>query len=1668
ERSILHPPSQLTKRWHAEPPPILQKPCLAVDRVHGRTYMIGYDSQNTLTFNFINSNETCLSDEDDDDFDWRTAQWTSLPYPGGGHAARKRFFDTENCFLSSDYQFIVPTFETHNGEGGFSIWNHWDRAWKHARISTECSCHEEAYEKGSKAKVKKDAKHIKFEYPNRLAVVYQSLKTNVAHRRISLSSSDSDRYTEAIDTVVIHWRDAKDRDHLTGVQLVNGQVNSCHDIKIGREVLPRDLTLVASPNNPYHYTHKNSPQKLYHHGDHASRCENTTLFFFGPQGSGWFDIEIADRPSTRPVDILFMRHGAGKGGFHAMPALQVKHPRAVYYRGQLWIFGKNNQGVGVWSIDTSSTENTYEFVPQSQGSQSPGGLACASCGTGIIVYGGCDSAKDCSTNLRPGEDGHLDESGKVAPVSIYRPGGDQDEDDDDDEDDDSNEEEEDSDEHDEQHGHDQDEDIEFEGEGNYAHGHGSGTGSHGGTSSSGSDGVSGGSGSRGSGDSSSGDSGSGDSSSGDSGSGGSGSDGSGSGSSGSGSGSGSSGSGSGGSGSGGSGSGGSGSGGSGSGGSGSGGSGSGGSGTGGSGSGGSGSGGSGSGGSGSGGSGSGGSGSGGSGSGGSGSGGSGSGGSGSNGSGSGSSGSAASGSGSSSGGTAGGGSQSSSGSWSPASGVPAGTVPEGVPGTISPIPVVLPNPFPNPDASASVPVLIQGTPTGSVFTTPTNIPGSDIPDNSRASGDDDQKHKNLGPILGGIFGFLGLIVLVALLFVAARRRRNRNEAAAVGGAASPDDSELGGAGPDGPEGIFVPGGPSGQSKYASPSGGETTNMPPLAQVGGPSSNTGAPFGGPAGGPSDVPSGPSSASGSTAGPGGPSGAAIGAVAAAGGAVLLAGAIANKHKNNESKTEHNQIFDAEHTVHDNEGVNNGVLTAKRSSKAKFFMGGGDYKPPTRRTSPVGLPAGPTGPNTTLGPTNTRPSFEDFEKTGTASKEEHDHNGKLIAGAVGVVLGAGAIAVAQHTSSSSKDGQNGSSSKKTTTTTTTTTTSGPGGSSSSTTQNSSGKKPIFIGGDKQEVIVDSDNESKKDLILHGHGRNQSSTSSGTAMMIGDDHTSTIMHHSGSTSTTSVVTGEQTTTGSSGHIIVGSNKPTTVLTGTHSGTITGERVIGGVAAAGGAILVGQQMSQKQQQQVNVQKGAPTIHKTQITLKLSIIRYERSDAAQATPLAKPGTLMFSQVEMIEAAPEINIPGSAFSHVRDSSKVTGQEDDLPSPVVPGPRGAATSSESEPRERSLRWMKNEFQWKREAGMLQHLRSDLYIAELFTLYSLPSFAEYRFVSVMGPFSRTLETYIKERRGIQTAQPSSVMLANPQGPFTLPELKNLTDSISSALKWCHDHHVVHLNLTPSSIFLQELYSEPDGQGGYRTSVYSSYSNKSFGADNASPDIEHRWKIWNFNQARFVGESVDLTMDTTAYTSPEILIAAHRFRQQSGQDVNQAEGPSEQGSSLTTSTTSVSAGGVVTKTVTTKSSSNSIAGQVSASEPEKLMAAMTMDMWSLGQIVYELHTCQPMFKSDEDALEKLTSAEEKRVNGSPSSSSLGSSGSNGSNSGGNEGGDNEEDDGDDLDRAKSHSKIRHQLQHQIAKIEEIPVLGAREVITGLLEMRQERRLDHEEIRTLYLDVQE
>ncbi|KAF9273025.1 hypothetical protein BGZ68_001903, partial [Mortierella alpina] len=670
--------------------------------------------------------------------------------------------------------------------------------------------------------------------------------------------------------------------------------------------------------------------------------------------------------------------------------------------------------------------------------------------------------------------------------------------------------------------------------------------------------------------------------------------------------------------------------------------------------------------------------------------------------------------------------------------------------------------------------------------------------------------------------------------------------------------------------------------------------------------------------------------------------------------------NKKNDKDKKEEDEQIHGDSST-----GVGSSQTPEiKRPSGAKFFGSGGDYKLFGRRPSPT-QPAGPL-PITATGP-----------------KTEVDDS----------PLVSEAVVPRDEGTSSSKHKVEVSKSSNTNTTVT------------------------------QEILSNEDGTDMEQEPMHGHTRFDSPTSSGAT-----------------NSSSSMIRPGKITTSSSASSIGPSTpikSPSSPSKSPTSPTKTMLAMAGIAGAVGGAnsVVVVESPTHKQTQNPQViiqqQPAQPTINKTQITLKLSIVRYERSDAALATPSAPPGTLMFSQVEMLAEAPEVQIPGSAFSHVRDVSRMNSQEENLPSPVVPGPSGAIDNSESEPRERSLRWMKNEVQWKREAGMLQHLKSDTHIAELFKLYSLPTFAEYRFVSVMGPFTRTLDSYIRERgNGLSpdhSSSPTAETLAR-QGPLTSLEIKSLTASIASAIKWCHDQHVVHLSLSPASIFLQEFYSEPDGQGGYRFSTYSAYSGKSYGdstaTDGEAPRLTQQWKLWNFSHARFVGEAVDLSMETTRYTAPEILAASRRHHHK----VTKSTITTEFEDSNKDAT-------VVTKTTTTSTST----GATSSSEDSgKLMAATKMDMWSLGQIVYEMHARQPMFTSSTDAIDKLTLVEDNQ----------------------------EDDNGDDLDKAKAHDKIRQQLEEQAQKIEQIDDLTAREVIKELLEMQQDRRLDHEGLQTLYFDA--
>ncbi|KAF9976139.1 hypothetical protein BGZ73_009114, partial [Actinomortierella ambigua] len=182
-------PGQVVGKWHPEPPPVLQRPCIVIDKASGRSYIVGFDSQDTLTFEFI---EQTMCEAN-----WRKAPWVSLPAPKG--AGKK--FETEFCFLTTDGHVGVPY------QGGFAFWDHIARGWTYKDYSCALS------------------------WPNHAALV---------HREKS----------QGIDTILVHQEQSSGAS-LTGIQLIHDNVNSCYNLPTTN--VPTGMVWAASPGNNTSY-----------------------------------------------------------------------------------------------------------------------------------------------------------------------------------------------------------------------------------------------------------------------------------------------------------------------------------------------------------------------------------------------------------------------------------------------------------------------------------------------------------------------------------------------------------------------------------------------------------------------------------------------------------------------------------------------------------------------------------------------------------------------------------------------------------------------------------------------------------------------------------------------------------------------------------------------------------------------------------------------------------------------------------------------------------------------------------------------------------------------------------------------------------------------------------------------------------------------------------------------------------------------------------------------------------------------------------------------------------------------------------------------------------------------------------------------------------------------
>ncbi|KAF9401318.1 hypothetical protein BGX21_002075 [Mortierella sp. AD011] len=227
--------------------------------------------------------------------------------------------------------------------------------------------------------------------------------------------------------------------------------------------------------------------------------------------------------------------------------------------------------------------------------------------------------------------------------------------------------------------------------------------------------------------------------------------------------------------------------------------------------------------------------------------------------------------------------------------------------------------------------------------------------------------------------------------------------------------------------------------------------------------------------------------------------------------------------------------------------------------------------------------------------------------------------------------------------------------------------------------------------------------------------------------------------------------------------------------------------------------------------------------IQLQVIRYEIQDAHLISPHGTIGRLVLGTYHIL-SPPRSARSAKALSNasqtlarsgtvvVRKSRTDFGSGQSPSRDMVGDSSMLLTDAENQHtfETSTLKWYVTEIHWKREAALLKHLKSPIFVMELLESYCIPALQNrantYPFVNAMGGCSSLLS----DVGPIKTAQ----------------HARSILRSISAAVDWCHRHGVVHLNIQPGSFFLED------------------------GIDPKTEDAP--WKLWDFTCARFIGEPI------------------------------------------------------------------------------------------------------------------------------------------------------------------------------------------------------------------------
>ncbi|KAG0029199.1 hypothetical protein BGZ81_004021 [Podila clonocystis] len=188
------------------------------------------------------------------------------------------------------------------------------------------------------------------------------------------------------------------------------------------------------------------------------------------------------------------------------------------------------------------------------------------------------------------------------------------------------------------------------------------------------------------------------------------------------------------------------------------------------------------------------------------------------------------------------------------------------------------------------------------------------------------------------------------------------------------------------------------------------------------------------------------------------------------------------------------------------------------------------------------------------------------------------------------------------------------------------------------------------------------------------------------------------------------------------------------------------------------------------------------LTLRVPIVRYDGRDVARSVPDAGLGAVVLSQYRL--GSTNISTPMVVIQ--------LGENVDTAESVT------------------LKWVRDEIVWQREAAMLNHIVNPAKIISLHQTMIIPAALEWRHILVLDAHDSTLD--------IRLAQIPGRLLPRH-------EQSQIVKAVISGLVWCHQKDVVHLSICTGSLVLNE---------------------------------NDEWVLWSFGGARFLNEAVGARQGT------------------------------------------------------------------------------------------------------------------------------------------------------------------------------------------------------------------